>query len=271
MEQTLPVDATVGVMRGMRGVVLGLANNRSIAWGIAKAAHAAGAELAFTFQGEALEKRVRPLAKELGGHVLGHCDVTEGASIDAVFAEAGKLWGGVDFVVHCIAFSDKDQLTGRYVDTTEDNFTKSLAVSCYSFTAVAQRAEKLMTNGGSMLTLTYYGAEKWMPHYNVMGVAKAALEASVRYLAADSRRKGHSRQRDLGRPDQDARSLRHRRLPLHIAVERVQLALAAHGHDRGGRRQRGLPSVADGARGHRRDPACRCGLSRCGHEESGRP
>jgi enoyl-[acyl-carrier protein] reductase I len=172
-------------MRGMRGVVLGVANNRSIAWGIAKAAHSAGAELAFTFQGDALEKRVRPLAQELGAHVIGHCDVTDGASIDAVFAEAAKLWESVDFVVHCIAFSDKDQLTGRYVDTTEDNFTKSLAISCYSFTAVAQRAEKLMPNGGSMLTLTYYGAEKWMPHYNVMGVAKAALEASVRYLAAD--------------------------------------------------------------------------------------
>ena len=169
----------------MRGVVLGVANNRSIAWGIAKAAQAAGAELAFTFQGDALEKRVRPLAQELGAHVLGHCDVTDGASIDKVFAETGKLWETVDFVVHCIAFSDKDQLTGRYVDTTEDNFTKSLAISCYSFTAVAQRAEKLMPKGGSMLTLTYYGAEKWMPHYNVMGVAKAALEASVRYLAAD--------------------------------------------------------------------------------------
>jgi enoyl-[acyl-carrier protein] reductase I len=185
MEQTLSVGATAGVMRGLRGVVLGLANSRSIAWGIAKAAQAAGAELAFTFQGEALEKRVRPLAQELGAHVLGHCDVTEGASIDSVFAEAAKLWASVDFVVHCIAFSDKDQLTGRYVDTTEDNFTKSLAISCYSFTAIAQRAEKLMPKGGSMLTLTYYGAEKWMPHYNVMGVAKAALEASVRYLAAD--------------------------------------------------------------------------------------
>ncbi len=135
MEQTLSVGATAGVMRGMRGVVFGVANNRSIAWGIAKAAHAAGAELAFTFQGEALEKRVRPLAEELGAHVLGHCDVTDGASIDAVFAEAGKLWSSVDFIVHCIAFSDKDQLTGRYVDTTEDNFTKSLAISCYSFTA----------------------------------------------------------------------------------------------------------------------------------------
>jgi enoyl-[acyl-carrier protein] reductase I len=185
MEQTLSAGVTAGVMRGMRGVVLGVANNRSIAWGIAKAAHAAGAELAFTFQGEALEKRVRPLAQELGAPLLGHCDVTDGASIDSVFAEAGKLWGGIDFVVHCIAFSDKDQLTGRYIDTTEDNFTKSLAISCYSFTAIAQRAEKLMANGGSMLTLTYYGAEKWMPHYNVMGVAKAALEASVRYLAAD--------------------------------------------------------------------------------------
>ena len=184
MERTVLVDANAGVMRGMRGVVFGVANNRSIAWGIAKAVHAAGAELAFTFQGEALAKRVRPLAQELGAHVLGHCDVTEGGSIDSAFAEAGKLWGAIDFIVHCIAFADKEQLTGRYIDTTEDNFIKSLVVSCYSFTAIAQRAEKLMPGGGAMLTLTYYGAEKWMPHYNVMGVAKAALEASVRYLAA---------------------------------------------------------------------------------------
>jgi enoyl-[acyl-carrier protein] reductase I len=190
MEQSELVAAGTGVMRGMRGVILGLANNRSIAWGIARAARAAGAEVAFTYQGEALEKRVRPLAKEIGAEVLGHCDVTDGASIDAVFAEAGKLWDSLDFVVHCIAFADKDQLTGRYIDTTEDNFAKSLAISCYSFTAIAQRAEKLMKNGGSMMTLTYYGAEKWMPHYNVMGVAKAALEASVRYLAADLGEKG---------------------------------------------------------------------------------
>jgi enoyl-[acyl-carrier protein] reductase I len=174
-----------GILAGKRGLVMGVANNRSIAWGIAKAAHDAGAELAFTFQGEALEKRVRPLAAELGAHVVGQCDVTDGASIDAVFAEVQRLWGRIDFVVHCIAFSDKDELTGRYVDTTEANFNKSLNISCYSFTAVAQRAEKLMTDGGSLLTLSYYGAEKWMPHYNVMGVAKAALEASVRYLAAD--------------------------------------------------------------------------------------
>jgi enoyl-[acyl-carrier protein] reductase I len=174
-----------GILAGKRGLVMGVANNRSIAWGIAKAARMAGAELAFTYQGDALEKRVRPLANELGAQVVGHCDVTDGATIDAVFAEVERIWGKLDFVVHCIAFSDKDELTGRYVETTEANFNKSLNISCYSFTAVAQRAEKLMTDGGSLLTLTYYGAEKWMPHYNVMGVAKAALEASVRYLAAD--------------------------------------------------------------------------------------
>ncbi len=173
------------ILAGKRGLILGLANNRSIAWGIAKAAFEAGAELAFTYQGESLEKRVRPLAAELGGHVLGHCDVTDADSLDAAFAEIERIWGGLDFVVHCVAFSDKDQLTGRYVDTSADNFNNTLLVSCYSFTAVAQRAERLMRDGGAMLTLTYYGAEKWMPHYNVMGVAKAALEASVRYLAAD--------------------------------------------------------------------------------------
>src|ERR1700759_4132320 len=152
-----------GFLAGRRGLVMGVANNRSIAWGIAKAARDAGAELAFTYQGEALEKRVRPLAKELGATVVGHCDVTDAASLDAVFAETERTWGTLDFLVHCIAFSDKDELTGRYVDTTEANFNKSLAISCYSFTAIAQRAEKLMTNGGSLVTLTYYGAEKWMP------------------------------------------------------------------------------------------------------------
>ncbi|MEY3596671.1 MAG: hypothetical protein RL543_624, partial [Pseudomonadota bacterium] len=173
------------ILEGKRGLIMGLANNRSIAWGIAQSARAHGAELAFTYQGDALEKRVRPLAEELGGIVVGHCDVTDPDSIDAVFDAVKEKWGTIDFVVHCIAFSDKDELTGRYIETTEANFTKSLLISCYSFTAVAQRAEKLMPNGGSLLTLTYYGAEKWMPHYNVMGVAKAALEASVRYLAAD--------------------------------------------------------------------------------------
>jgi enoyl-[acyl-carrier protein] reductase I len=176
---------TVGLLRSKRGLILGVANNRSIAWGIAKAARAHGAELAFTYQGDVLKKRVEPLAREAGAHLVGHCDVTEPATLDEVFGAAANLFGALDFVVHAIAFSDKDQLDGRYVDTTEDNFTKTMLISCYSLTAVAQRAEKLMPKGGSLLTLTYYGAEKWMPHYNVMGVAKAGLEASVRYLAAD--------------------------------------------------------------------------------------
>jgi enoyl-[acyl-carrier protein] reductase I len=178
------MDAS-GLMRGKRGLIMGVANNRSIAWGISRSCRAQGAELAFTYQGEALKKRVEPLAEEVGGQVVGHCDVTDPATIDAVFGEVASRWGGLDFLVHAIAFSDKDQLTGRYVDCTAENFSRTLLISCYSFTAIAQRAEKLMPNGGSLLTLTYYGAEKWMPHYNVMGVAKAALEASVRYLAAD--------------------------------------------------------------------------------------
>jgi enoyl-[acyl-carrier protein] reductase I len=181
---------TKGLMAGKRGLVMGVANNRSIAWGIAKAVREAGAEVALTYQGDALKKRVEPLAAELGGIVAGHCDVTDPATIDAVFAEIERVWGKIDFLVHAIAFSDKDQLTGRYVDTTADNFDRTMNISVYSFTAVAQRAEKLMTDGGSMITLTYYGAEKVMPHYNVMGVAKAALEASVRYLAVDLGSKG---------------------------------------------------------------------------------
>ena len=173
------------LMQGKRGLVMGVANNRSIAWGIAQAAHAQGAKLAFTYQGDALKKRVEPLAAELGAVVVGHCDVTETATLDAAFAEVERRFGGLDFLVHAIAFSDKDQLTGRYVDTTAENFTKTLLISAYSLTAIAQRAERLMSEGGAILTLTYYGAEKVMPHYNVMGVAKAALEASVRYLAVD--------------------------------------------------------------------------------------
>jgi enoyl-[acyl-carrier protein] reductase I len=174
-----------GVLAGKRGLVFGVANSRSIAFGIAKQARAHGAELALTYQGDALKKRVEPLAAELGAHVAGHCDVTDAATVDAVFADIGKHWGALDFLVHAIAFSDKNELEGRYIDTTQANFARTMLISCFSFTSLAQRAEKLMPNGGSLLTLTYYGAEKWMPHYNVMGVAKAALEASVRYLAAD--------------------------------------------------------------------------------------
>ncbi len=177
--------ATGNLMAGKRGLVMGVANNRSIAWGIAKACAAQGAEIALTYQGDALKKRVEPLAAELGSAIVLPCDVTDAASMDAVFESLAKTWGRLDFLVHAIAFADKNELDGRYVDTSEKNFTQSLLISCYSFTALARRAEPLMTNGGSLVTLTYYGAEKVMPHYNVMGVAKAALEASVRYLAAD--------------------------------------------------------------------------------------
>ena len=177
--------ATSGLMAGKRGLILGVANNRSIAWGIAKACADHGALMGFTYQGDALKKRVEPLAEQLGGIVFGDCDVTDPSSIDAVFAAVEKEWGTIDFVVHAIAFSDKDELTGRYVDTTEANFDRTMNISCYSLTAITQRAEKLMPEGGSIMTLTYYGAEKVMPHYNVMGVAKAALEASVKYLAVD--------------------------------------------------------------------------------------
>ena len=167
-------------MKGKRGVIMGVANNRSIAWGIAKAIHAQGGEIAFTYQGDALKKRVEPLAAEIGAVLAGDCDVSDEASIDAVFDNVEKMWGKIDFIVHAIGFSDKDELTGRYVDTTPGNFAKTMQISVYSFTSVARRAEKLMTDGGAMLTLTYYGAEKVMPNYNVMGVAKAALEASVK-------------------------------------------------------------------------------------------
>lgn len=173
------------LMSGKRGLIMGVANNRSIAWGIAKSAAAHGAALAFTYQGDALKKRVEPLAAELGSSIVLPCDVTDPDSVDAVFDALRLQWGQLDFVVHAIAYSDKAELDGRYVETSQDNFSKTMLISCYSFTAIAQRAEKLMTNGGALLTLTYYGAEKVMPHYNVMGVAKAALEASVRYLAAD--------------------------------------------------------------------------------------
>ncbi len=172
-------------MAGKRGLIMGVANDRSIAWGIAKMAAEHGAELAFTYQGEALEKRVRPLAETVGGSLVLPCDVTDEASMDAVFAELEDSWGSLDFVVHAIAYSDKEELKGQYVDTSRANFLRSLDISCFSFTDVCKRAAAIMPNGGSLLTLTYYGAEAVMPHYNVMGVAKAALEASVRYLAVD--------------------------------------------------------------------------------------
>jgi enoyl-[acyl-carrier protein] reductase I len=179
------MTAPTPLMAGKKGLIMGVANDRSIAWGIAQAAAAQGAELAFTYQGDALEKRVRPLAEEVGSKLVLECDVTNEASMDAVFAAIAREWGKLDFVVHAIAFSDKNELKGRYADTTLDNFLKTMHISVFSFTEVARRASAIMPDGGALVTLTYLGAERVMPHYNVMGVAKAALEASVRYLAAD--------------------------------------------------------------------------------------
>ncbi|MGE0255193.1 MAG: enoyl-ACP reductase FabI [Alphaproteobacteria bacterium] len=184
------MDAKRPLMQGKRGLVMGVANDRSIAWGIARAVAAEGAELAFTYQGEALAKRVRPLAESVGSQILLPADVTDEASMDALFATLAEKWGRLDFVVHAIAYSDKDELKGAYVNTTRANFLRSLDISCFSFTDVCRRALPLLTDGGSLLTLTYYGSERVMPHYNVMGVAKAALEASVRYLAVDLGPKG---------------------------------------------------------------------------------
>ena len=179
------MTAANALMAGKKGLIMGVANDRSLAWGITKAVANAGAKLAMTYQGEALGKRVKPLAESVGAEMVIPCDVTDNASLDALFSEIEETWHGLDFVVHAVAFSDKDQLKGRYVDTTLENFQSTMDVSCFSFTAVCKRASALMTEGGSLLTLTYYGAEKVMPHYNVMGVAKAALEASVRYIAVD--------------------------------------------------------------------------------------
>jgi enoyl-[acyl-carrier protein] reductase I len=179
------MTTAAGLMAGKKGLIMGVANDRSIAWGIAREAAAHGAVLGFTYQGEALEKRVRPLAQSLNSDLIVPCDVTSPASVDALFDAVKTAWGRLDFLVHAIAFSDKEQLKGRYVDTTRENFLRTMDISCFSFTEVCRKAEPLMTGGGSLLTLSYYGAEKVIPHYNVMGVAKAALEASVRYLAAD--------------------------------------------------------------------------------------
>jgi enoyl-[acyl-carrier protein] reductase I len=173
------------LMRGKRGLVMGVANDHSIAWGIAKTLADQGAEIAFTYQGESLRKRVAPLAESVGSDLVLSCDVEDIASVDAVFEALKQKWGSIDFLVHAVAFSDKNELKGRYADTSRDNFSRTMVISCFSFTEIAKRAASLMTNGGSMITLTYAGSVKVMPNYNVMGVAKAALEASVRYLASD--------------------------------------------------------------------------------------
>ncbi len=174
-----------GLMQGKKGLVMGVANERSIAWGMAKALHEAGAEMAFTYQGDAFGKRVKPLTESIGADILIDCDVSDEDDLDTVFDTLKEKWGSIDFIIHAIAYSDKEELQGRYVDTTLDNFLKTMHISCYSFTSIMRRAKELMNEGGSAVTLSYYGAEKVMPNYNVMGIAKAGLEASVRYLAAD--------------------------------------------------------------------------------------
>jgi len=179
------MTSPVPLMQGKKGLIMGVANERSIAWGIACALNAQGAEIAFTYQGEALLKRITPLAEKIGSDIILECDVTDMTSLDNTFETLKERWGELDFVVHAIAYSDKEELKGKYIDTSRENFNMTMDISCFSFTAVCQRAAPLMKSGGSLITLTYYGAEKVIPHYNVMGVAKAALEASVRYLAED--------------------------------------------------------------------------------------
>ena len=211
-------------MNGKRGLVMGIANERSIAWSIAENCATAGAEMAFTYQGEALRKRVMPLAARAGVDLVLPCDVSDESSLDAVFEELRNFWNRFDFVVHAIAYSDKEELKGRYIETSQENFTRSLLISCYSFTAVAQRAEPLLSGNSSVLTLTYYGAERVMPHYNVMGVAKAALEASVRYLAMDLGPKGIRGKRAFCRSHENTGRIRNRRFSLHPEMERIQLS-----------------------------------------------
>ena len=260
-----------GLMSGKRGLIMGVANDKSIAWGIAQACHEEGAELAFTYQGEALGKRVQPLAASVGSDIVLPCDVTDEASIDAVFATLAERWGTLDFLVHAIGFSDKNELRGSYTEmTTAANFTQTMLISVYSFTAAAQRAQRMMPNGGSLLTLTYYGAEKVMPHYNVMGVAKAALEASVKYMAMDLGPRGIRVNALSAGPDQDAGRERHRRLPLHHEVERAERAAAPQRHPGRRRQVRALPALGPLVGRHRRDPSRRRRLPRRRHEGRGR-
>ena len=229
------------LMAGKRGLIMGVANERSIAWGIARVLAGQGAKLAFTYQGDAFGRRAIPLAKSVGSEIIVSCDVTDLESVDNAFAEIKKKWGGLDFVVHALAFSDRRELSGRYADTTRENFTNTMVISCFSFTEVAKRAAELMPAGGSLLTLTYGGATRWVPSYNVMGVAKAALEASVRYLAADLGVAGHPRQRALGRADAHAGGAGISDARVHLQLSARPRPAAAHADARrGGRRRRSI-------------------------------
>ena len=260
-----------GLMRGKRGLIMGVANNRSIAWGIAKACRAQGAELAFTYQGDALKKRVEPLAEEIGGLVVGHCDVTDPATIDAVFATVAEALGHARFrrARHRLLRQGASS-TAAMSTPRADNFTRTLLICCYSFTAVAQRAEKLMPNGGSLLTLTYYGAEKWMPHYNVMGVAKAALEASVRYLAADLGAKNIRVNAISAGPIKTLAASGIGDFRYILKWNEYNAPLRRTVTHRGGRRRGGLSPLRPVARRHRRSPSRRCRLPHRRHEASRR-
>ena len=265
MSATKPIQAGP-LFAGKRGLIMGIANDRSLAWGIAEAVAAHGAELAVTYQGDAIRKRVVPLAERVGATLVLPADVTDAASMDALFSELESKWGKLDFVVHAIAFSDKEELKGRYVDTTYHNFQNTMNISVFSFTDLARRASALMPDGGSLLTLTYLGAERVVPHYNVMGVAKAALEASVRFLAVDLGGSENSGQCHLRRTCENIGCVRHRRFPIHLEVERVQRPLETKYHHRRRGRRSGLSTVGSCCRHHRRGPACRQRLSCRRHE-----
>ena len=259
------------LMAGKRGLIMGVANDRSIAWGIAQALHAAGAEMAFTYQGAAFGKRVLPMVEKLGSKIVEEADVENEESLDRLFARLQKDWGRLDFVVHAIAFSDKEELKGRYVDTTKANFQRSLTISCYSFTEIARRALPLMTEGGSLITLTYEGATRVMPSYNVMGVAKAALEASVRYLAADLGPQGVRVNAISRRADAHPGRRGDRQRPLRLP--RVARGLAAAPQRRADRRGRcgALSAVRPQRRRHRHRALCRCRLPRHRHAAGREP
>ena len=262
---------TGSLMRGKRGLVMGIANDRSIAWGIAAACASQGADLAFTFQGEALERRVRPLAESVGSGLVFPCDVSDGPSIDAAFAALGRHWDRLDFVVHAIGFADKAYLRGRYLDTPREVFLQALDISAFSFTAVCQRAVPMMGPGGSLLTLSYLGAERVVPHYNVMGIAKAALEASVRYLAADLGGDGIRVNAISAGPIKTLAASGIGDFPLHSALEPAERADGAQRHGSGRRRSRAVSAVGSRLRRHRRGASRGLRVSHCRHEKPGCP
>jgi hypothetical protein len=247
---------------------MGLANDKSIAWGIAEALHAEGAEIGVTYVGEAMKKRVLPLAEQLNAAIVAECDAGDPDSIAALMIEAKDTWGKIDFIVHAIGFSDKSELRGQYINTSRDNFLMTMDISAYSFTAILQAAQELLAPGASCLTMTYYGAEKVMPNYNVMGVAKAALEASVRYLAEDLGRHKYPSKRDLSRNNQNPRRLGHWRFPRDYEVERNQQPAAPHRDPSGSRQIGALFAVGPRVWCDGRNFACGCRLSRHRNEGS---